>query len=80
MFPNFKALTGNAKITISVKNFPSQTKTVSTLSPFTVDANTTKKDTRARGRYASIKVENAGAGESWRFGPFQVDVQPDGRR
>jgi|TARA_X000001382_G_scaffold107569_1_gene83277 hypothetical protein len=78
--PNFKALTGNAKITISVKNFPSQTKTVSTLSPFTVDANTTKKDTRARGRYASIKVENAGAGESWRFGPFQVDVQPDGRR
>ena len=44
------------------------------------NASTTKKDTRARGRYASLKVENDGAGESWRFGPFQVDVQPDGRR
>ncbi len=78
--PNFKAITGNAKITISVKNFPSQTSAATALSPFTVDASTTKKDTRARGRYASLKVENDGAGESWRFGPFQVDVQPDGRR
>ena len=78
--PNFKAITGNAKITISVKNFPSQTSAATALSPFTVDANTTKKDTRARGRYASLRVENDGAGESWRFGPFQVDVQPDGRR
>ena len=78
--PNFKAITGNAKITISVKNFPSQTSAATALSPFTVDASTTKKDTRARGRYASLRVENDGAGESWRFGPFQVDVQPDGRR
>ena len=78
--PNFKALIGNSKITISVKNFPSQTSAATALSPFTVNASTTKKDTRARGRYASIRVENISAGESWRFGPFQVDVQPDGRR
>jgi len=37
-------------------------------------------DTRARGRYANLKIENTGAGESWRFGTFQADLQPDGRR
>ena len=50
------------------------------LSPFTIDSNTTKVDTRARGRYANIKIENTGVAESWRFGTFQVDLQPDGRR
>ena len=50
------------------------------LSPFTITSSTTKVDTRARGRYANIKIENTGAGESWRFGTFQVDLQPDGRR
>ena len=54
--------------------------TVSTLSPFTVNSSTKKIDTRARGRYANIKIENTGTGESWRFGTFQVDLQPDGRR
>ena len=28
----------------------------------------------------NIKIENTGVGESWRFGTFQVDIQPDGRR
>ena len=51
-----------------------------TLSPFTITSTTTKVDTRARGRYANIKIENTGAGESWRFGTFQVDLQPDGRK
>jgi len=50
------------------------------LSPFTIDSSTLKVDTRARGRYANIKIENTGVGESWRFGTFQVDLQPDGRR
>ena len=39
-----------------------------------------KIDTRARGRYAAIKIENTGTAESWRFGTFQADLQPDGRR
>jgi len=50
------------------------------LSPFTITNDTTKVDTRARGRYANIKIENTGVNESWRFGTFQVDLQPDGRR
>jgi hypothetical protein len=78
--PNFKVLTGNNQITLSVKDFPADDSTATNLSPFTITSSTTKVDTRARGRYANIKIENTGAGESWRFGTFQVDLQPDGRR
>src|SRR6056300_484569 len=78
--PNFKVLTGNNQITLSIKDFPSQDDIKTTLSPFTVTSSTLKVDTRARGRYANIKIENTGVGESWRFGTFQVDLQPDGRR
>jgi hypothetical protein len=78
--PNFKVLTGNNQVTISVKDFPAETSSATALSPFTITSSTTQVDTRARGRYANIKIENTGAGESWRFGTFQVDLQPDGRR
>ena len=78
--PDFKTLAGNAKVTLNVKRYPQQTSSQTALSPFTITSSTTKVDTRARGRYANIKIENTGAGESWRFGTFQVDLQPDGRR
>jgi len=78
--PNFKVLTGNNKVTIGISDFPAESRTDSALSPFTITSSTNKVDTRARGRYASIKIENTGSGEAWRFGTFQVDIQPDGRR
>mgnify|MGYP005817132955 CR=1 FL=1 len=78
--PDFKTLTGNAKVTIGLKDYPSSTAGNSTFSPFTITSATTKEDTRARGRYASLKIENDSAGETWRFGTFQIDLQPDGRR
>ena len=78
--PNFKVLTGNNQVTLSIKDFPAQDDAQTTLSPFTITSSTLKVDTRARGRYANIKIENTGVGESWRFGTFQVDIQPDGRR
>ena len=78
--PNFKVLTGNNQITLSIKDFPSQDDIETALSPFIITSSTLKVDTRARGRYANIKIENTGVGESWRFGTFQVDIQPDGRR
>ncbi len=78
--PNFKVLTGNAEVSISVADYPADPNTTTALSPFTINSTTTKVDTRARGRYASLKIENIGAGESWRFGTFQADLQPDGRR
>ncbi len=78
--PNFKVLTGNNQVTLSIKDFPAQDDIETALSPFTITSDTLKVDTRARGRYANIKIENTGVGESWRFGTFQVDIQPDGRR
>ena len=78
--PDFKTLQGNAKVTIGLKRYPQQSSTSSTYSPFTITSTTTKKDTRARGRFCSFKIENDAASESWRFGTFSVDIQPDGRR
>jgi hypothetical protein len=27
-----------------------------------------------------LKIENDAAGETWRYGSFRMDAQPDGRR
>ena len=78
--PNFKKLTGNNNITLAVTDFPATDAAATALSPFVVTSSTNFVDTRARGRYASIKLQNTAAGETWRFGTFQVDLQPDGRR
>ena len=80
ILPDFKNLVGDAKITMSVKRFPQQTDTATTLSPFTITSSTNKVDTRTRGRYANIKIENDGASQSWRFGTLTLDLQLDGRR
>ena len=78
--PDFKDLQGNALVTLAVKRYPQQTDTDTALSPFTITSSTTKKDTRARGRFVNIKIENNAISESWRFGTFRIDIQPDGRR
>jgi hypothetical protein len=78
--PNFKVLTGNSQVTIGVTDYPATDEVSTANSPFTINSTTTKVDTRARGRYANLKIANTGAGEKWRFGTFQVDIQPDGRR
>jgi len=78
--PDFKNLQGNAKVTLAVKRYPQQSDTTTTLSPFTINSSTDKKDTRARGRFVNIKIENTDVSESWRFGTLRIDIQPDGRR
>ena len=78
--PDFKNLQGNAKVTLAVKRYPQESETTTNLSPFTINANTDKKDTRARGRFVNIKIENTDVSESWRFGTLRIDIQPDGRR
>ena len=78
--PDFKDLQGNALVTLAVKRYPQQSDTDTALSPFTITSTTTKKDTRARGRFVNIKIENNAISESWRFGTFRIDIQPDGRR
>jgi len=66
--PDFKDLQGNAKVTLAVKRYPQQSDTTTSLSPFTINSSTDKKDTRARGRFVNIKIENTDVSESWRFG------------
>jgi len=78
--PDFKDLQGNAKVTLAVKRYPQQSETTTALSPFTINSSTDKKDTRARGRFVNIKIENTNVSESWRFGTLRIDVQPDGGR
>jgi hypothetical protein len=78
--PDFKVLTGNSKITLLLNNYPNNTASSSPLGPFTITSSTDKVDTRARGRLLSIKIENDGTGETWRYGTLRLDAQPDGRR
>ena len=78
--PDFKDLQGNCKVTLAVKRYPQQSDITTALSPFTITSSTDKKDTRARGRYVNIKIENDDISETWRFGTFRIDIQPDGRR
>jgi len=78
--PDFKTLTGNAKVSLGVKRYPQQSDTTTSLSPFTVTSSTLKKDTRARGRFVNVKIENDSSGEEWRFGTLRLDLQADGKR
>ena len=78
--PDFKNLQGNAIVTIFLKNFPIDSGASSQLGPFTINSSTEKIDTRARGRLANIKIQNTAVDETWRFGTFRADVNPDGRR
>jgi hypothetical protein len=80
--PDFKYLDGNTKVTLFFRAYPADTTTAqgqTTVGPFTVSSTTDKIDTRARGRLASIKIENDALNDNWRYGIFRVDIQPDGR-
>jgi hypothetical protein len=78
--PDYKFLVGNSKVTLFISDYPSDTQTSSPLGPFTITSTTDKVDTRARGRLLSLKIENDATGETWRYGSFRMDAQPDGRR
>jgi len=78
--PDYKFLVGNSKVTLFISDYPSDAQTGSPLGPFTITSTTDKVDTRARGRLLSLKIENDAAGETWRYGSFRMDAQPDGRR
>jgi len=78
--PDFKYQEGNAKVTLLVSSYPDDVAVSSPLGPFTITKTTDKVDTRARGRLVSIRIENDGTGETWRYGTLRLDAQPDGRR
>jgi|TARA_R100000329_G_scaffold62575_2_gene55745 hypothetical protein len=78
--PDFKTIQGDAQVTILLRDFPADSETSSPLGPFTVTSSTRKVDTRARARFASLKIANTSTEQNWRFGTFRADVQPDGMR
>jgi len=80
VIPDFLAQTGDARITLNLKNFPNDTAASSSLGPFTVTSGTQKIDTRARARSISLKIDNTSTDQFWKLGTFRIDYQPDGRR
>jgi len=80
VIPDFIAQTGDARVTLNLRDFPNDAQVSSSLGPFTMNSNTQKVDTRARARSISLKIDNTSTGQFWRVGTFRIDYQPDGRR
>ena len=80
VLPDFLQQTGDARVTLNLKNYPTDSQASSSLGPFTTTTSTTKIDTRARARAISLKVDNTSTGQHWKLGTFRLDIQADGRR
>jgi len=80
VLPDFLQQTGDARVTLNLKNYPTDSQSSSSLGPFTTTTSTTKIDTRARARAISLKVDNTSTGQHWKLGTFRLDIQADGRR
>ena len=78
IIPDFQNQTGNATITLSVKDYPNDTATVG--ETLTVNNTTRFVNTRIRGRQSNIKIENTAVGDNWRFGTLRVNIKQDGKR
>ena len=83
--PDFKNLSGNAKVTMFFRNYPNQAEQSDSngpliTGPFTCNSTTTYVSTRVRGRQVSLKIENDAVGESWRYGTLRLDIAAGGRR
>ena len=76
IIPDLKQ-TGDSRITLSTKAFPSSTAVATN---HTSTTSTTQLFTRSRARQIAIKVGNTGKGETWRMGTFRLDIHPGGRR
>ena len=80
VLPDFLAQTGDARLTLNLRDFPNDTQASSSLGPFIVNNSTKKIDTRARARSISLKIDNTSTSQFWKLGTFRIDYQPDGRR
>ena len=80
VIPDFLTQTGDARVTLNLKNYPTDAEASSSLGPFTTTTSTTKIDTRARARAIALKVDNTSTTQHWKLGTFRLDIQPDGRR
>ena len=80
IIPDFLTQTGDARVTLNLKNYPTDSQASSSLGPFTTTTSTDKIDTRARARAISLKIDNTSTTQHWKLGTFRLDIQPDGRR
>ena len=83
--PDFKNLSGNAKVTMFFRNYPANAEQSDpngplVTGPFTVNTSTTYVSTRVRGRQVSVKIENDAVNETWRYGTLRLDIAAGGRR
>jgi len=83
--PDFKNLSGNAKVTLRFRNYPGQNAQTDSnyplvTGPFTINTTSTFISTRVRGRQVSLKIENDAVDEFWRYGTLRLDIHAGGRR
>jgi hypothetical protein len=83
--PDFKNLSGNAKVTLRFRDYPGQTAATDAdypliTGPFTINTTSTFVSTRVRGRQVSLKIENDAIDDSWRYGTLRLDIHAGGRR
>jgi len=78
--PDFIAQQNNVFAQLDVRDYPNDTAASSPLGPFTLTPNTTKVDTRARGRAIALTISNTAVDTSWKLGTFRLDIQAGGRR
>jgi hypothetical protein len=77
IIPDYGAQTGDSRITLSTKAFPSSTAVATN---HTATTSTTQLFTRSRARQIAIKVGNISTGQTWRMGTFRLDIHAGGRR
>ena len=77
IIPDFGSQTGDAKVYLNSKAFPSSA-AVST--SYNITTATTQVNTRKRARQIAIKVGNISTDQTWRMGTFRLDIQAGGRR
>jgi len=78
--PDFISQQNNVVAQLEVRDYPNDTAASSPLGPFTLTPNTTKVDTRARGRAIALTISNTAVDTTWKLGTFRLDIQSGGRR
>lgn len=68
----------NLYIEMKSRKYPNATEV--SKGPFTIDSDTTKLSTRAKGRQIAFKLYSTGSTDSWSLGDFRVNIREDGLR
>ena len=77
IIPDFGAQTGDAKVYLNTKDFPTST---AASTSYNATTSTTQIFTRQRARQIALKIGNVSTGQTWRMGTFRLDIHAGGRR